>query len=232
MKKCPECGNASYDGAPVCGNCGYKFPKTKAAKPKEANIFQEKPRESVKSRSNQPSTLEIIKEKKIIIGVILLITAIVICGIVISGTSNQQTVSHDDTVDFSEAGFSFSYPANWSQINGTDENHENAIYFNAGNGITVEYYNVTSSSTSLKEITQERISYAQENGDYVDTVKTITLDDRNASDIILEETNGDYIRYVSLFSDGKLYVYKITGNSANSVNSDAINTVLESSHIE
>ena len=30
-EKCPECGNPSYDGAPVCGNCGYKFPKPKVS---------------------------------------------------------------------------------------------------------------------------------------------------------------------------------------------------------
>lgn len=231
MKKCPECGNASYDGAPVCGNCGYKFPKPKGAKPKEANIFQEEPKK-IRNRSNQPSTLEIIKEKRILIGVILLITAIVICGIVISGNSDQTTANNDNTVKFSQAGFSFNYPSSWSQVDGNDESHENAVYFDVGNNIIVEYYNVTSSSTSLKQITQERISYAQENGFYVDTVQTITLDDRNASDIILEDSDGDYVRYVSLFSDGKLYVYKITGESLNSVNDEAINNVINTSHIE
>lgn len=237
MKKCPECGNASYDGALVCGNCGYKFPKPKVTQPKKADIFQEEPKEkSIEKSSNQLSTLEIIKEKKLIIGVIILITAIIICGIVIYGNSNQSLSNdentNDNTVKVSEAGFTFSHPTSWSKINGEDNDHENAIYFNTGNNTIVEYYNVTSSYTSLKDITQERISYAQENGDYIDSVQTITLDHRNASDIVLEDSNGNYIRFVSLFSDGKLYVYKITGDSANNVNSPVINSVLNTSHIE
>ena len=42
MKKCPECGNPSYDGAPACGNCGYKFPKMKPSAPKK-EIFDKAP---------------------------------------------------------------------------------------------------------------------------------------------------------------------------------------------
>ncbi len=237
MKKCPECGNASYDGALVCGNCGYKFSKHKVTQPKKTNIFQEEPKEkSIKKSSNQQSTLEIIKEKKLIIGAIIIITAIIICGIVISGNYNPtlstNTNTNDNTVKVSEAGFTFSHPTSWSKINGEDSDHTNALYFNTGNNTIVEYYNVSSSYTSLKEITQERISYAQENGDYIDSVQTITLDHRNASDIVLEDSNGNYIRFVSLFSDGKLYVYKITGDSANNVNSQAVNSVLNTSHIE
>ena len=89
MKKCPECGNPSYDGAPVCGNCGYKFPVRKPAAPKrEAEIFKKdkkvkktkkakqpkKPKQPKKSKepkslkkaenSQNESTLEIIKENK------------------------------------------------------------------------------------------------------------------------------------------------------------------------
>ena len=41
MKKCPECGNPSYDGAPACGNCGYKFPKMKPSAPKK-EIFDKR----------------------------------------------------------------------------------------------------------------------------------------------------------------------------------------------
>jgi len=95
----------------------------------------------------------------------------------------------------------------------------------------VEYYNITSDSTSLRDINQERISVAMNDGDYVDTVRTITLDGRNASDIILENADGDYTRYVSLFTDGELFVYKITGDSINSVNSTTINDVIATSHI-
>lgn len=70
MKKCPECGNPSYDGAPVCGNCGYKFPKPKVAVRKRESIFEQNPEQiqeekpKVKKTSNEPSTIEIIKEKK------------------------------------------------------------------------------------------------------------------------------------------------------------------------
>ena len=49
MKKCPECGNPSYDGAPVCGNCGYKFPKPKVAAKRES-IFEGQPRVEKKTK--------------------------------------------------------------------------------------------------------------------------------------------------------------------------------------
>ena len=104
MKKCPECGNPSYDGAPVCGNCGYNFPKPKIKSRKKDSIFQNEQRSTIPKKeniikepkvdapkkesvskenpkgkpSNQKSTLEIIKEKKLIIGAIVLITLIVI----------------------------------------------------------------------------------------------------------------------------------------------------------
>ena len=81
MKKCPECGNPSYDGAPACGNCGYKFPKMKPSAPKK-EIFDKAPEKKKKQFSDEESTIEIIKENKILIGAIILITIIVICGIV------------------------------------------------------------------------------------------------------------------------------------------------------
>lgn len=237
MKKCPECGNPSYDGAPVCGNCGYKFPPQRPKNLKTTSIFDEtqKRRPKTLKRRTEPSTIEIIRENKLIIGIIVLITLIAICGIVITGTSNQSTsttsASGAELATYDKYGFSFQYPTTWNQTDGLDEYHETAIFFNAENNTVVEYYNITSDSTSLRDINQERISVAMEDGDYVDTVRTITLDGRNASDIILENADGDYTRYVSLFTDGELFVYKITGDSINSVNSTTINDVIATSHI-
>ena len=231
MKKCPECGNPSYDGAPACGNCGYKFPKMKPSAPKK-EIFDKAPEKKKKQFSDEESTIEIIKENKILIGAIILITIIVICGIVITGpNNNNQTAQSGDMVKFSEAGFSFSYPSSWNEVNGTDSDHEGSVFFKNENGTIIQYYNVSNDSTSLKDITQDRISYAQENGNYIDTVHTITLDGRNASDVILEQSNGNYTRYVSLFSNGELYVFKISGDSLNSINSSDINTVLQTADI-
>lgn len=59
MKKCPECGNPSYDGAPVCGNCGYNFPKPKVVAPKSEDIFQQEPKK--KKASDDEDTVSIIK---------------------------------------------------------------------------------------------------------------------------------------------------------------------------
>ena len=69
MKKCPECGNPSYDGAPVCGNCGFKFPKPKVAAPRQESIFEKAPKErksSSKKRtsSDNQSTLDILIKNK------------------------------------------------------------------------------------------------------------------------------------------------------------------------
>lgn len=249
MKKCPECGNPSYDGAPVCGNCGYKFPVRKVqSQKKQPEIFTSSKKQ--KSRSHKPkkpktlkketskpqeeSTIEIIKANKIVIGIIVAVTIIAICGIVLSGSHTQNTTTGTttaDTANYSEYGFSFAYPSDWSQTNLTDNSHKDAIFFDAGNNTVVEFYNVTSDYTSLKEINQERITKAQSEGDYVNTVETLTIDERNASNIVLENSDGDYTRYISIFSDGELYVYKITGSSLNNVNSTAINDMISTSHI-
>ena len=240
MKKCPECGNPSYDGAPVCGNCGYKFPKPKVAAKRES-IFEGQPRvekkiekekPEVKKPSNEPSVLDIIKEKKLIIGIILLITLIVICGIFITGSNKNATTSviSGDLADYDAGDFSFKYPKDWEEVNLTDSDHETAIFFKDNNTI-IEHYNISSSATSLKEINQQRISRALSDGDAVELLETVTLDGRNGSNIILEDSDGNYTRYVSMFTDGELYVFKITGDSINSITSDKINAMVNSANI-
>ncbi|MER2013038.1 MAG: PsbP-related protein [Methanobrevibacter sp.] len=220
MKKCPECGNPSYDGAPVCGNCGFVFPKQKVAAPKKESIFEKEPQKEKKPSSDE-STINIIKDNKLVIGAILLITIIVIFGIVLTGSNNKgsSAIQSTDVVEFNEGGFSFKYPTNWQIVNGSDENHENAKFFENGNKTLIEYYNTTMDSSSLKDITQERISYAQNSGSYVELVETITVDGKNASNVILENADGNYTRFVSLFNNGNLYVFKIIGNSINAVTS-------------
>ena len=65
----------------------------------------------------------------------------------------------------------------------------------------------------------------------MELVETIKLDGRNSSNIILENADGNYTRFVSLFSDGKLYVFKITGESMNAVTSDDITTMINTADI-
>lgn len=235
MKKCPECGNPSYDGAPVCGNCGYTFPKSKAVAPKSEDIFQQEPKKEKKS--NNQDTVSIIKDKKLVIGAIIIITLIVICGIVLTGSNgnNNNTSSiqltGNDVLEYSAGELSFKYPGSWQELNLTDEDYEGAKFFQNENQTIIEYYNVTSESGSIKEVAQGIISYAQGNGDYVELVETITLDGRNSSNIILENVDGDYTRYVSMLSDGQTHVFKITGDSLNSVNSEDINGAINSADI-
>ena len=232
MKKCPECGNPSYDGAPVCGNCGFVFPKQKVAAPKKESIFEKEPQKEKKPSSDE-STINIIRDNKLVIGAILLITIIVIFGIVLTGSNNKgsSAIQSTDVVEFNEGGFSFKYPTNWQIVNGSDENHENAKFFENGNKTLIEYYNTTMDSSSLKDITQERISYAQNSGSYVELVETITVDGKNASNVILENADGNYTRFVSLFNNGNLYVFKIIGNSINAVTSSDINSAINSTKI-
>jgi len=231
VKKCPECGNPSYDGAPVCGNCGYEFPKPKNIAPKSEDIFERKP--EVKKDTNEKSVTTILKEKKLLIGAIVLLTIIVICGIVLIGNSNESNspMQMNELSEYSGGGFSFDYPNTWKTINGTDGDHLGAVFFQNDNNTTIEYYNVTSDSTSLKEINQQRITVAQTNGDYVELVDTVTLDGRNSSNIILENADGNYTRYVSMFSDGELYVFKISGDSINSITAEDIESTIKSADI-
>ena len=244
MKKCPECGNPSYDGAPVCGNCGYKFPKMKKTTQKREDIFKKepkKPKEDKKQKtdkktSTDESTINILKKNKLLIGGIVLITLIVICGIFLTGSNtNSKSPSPiqvgDDLAEFSEGEFSFKYPKDWTEINGTDVDHTGAKFFDNGKNAIIEYYNVTSEFSTVKEITKQRINYAQQHGDSIELVETVTLDGRNSSNIVLENADGDYTRYVSMFSDGTLYVFKITGDSVNTITSDDITQTINSADI-
>ena len=235
MKKCPECGNPSYDGAPVCGNCGYKFPKSKVVAPKREDIFQQEEPIVKKETNNEEDTISIIKDKKLVIGIILAITLIVIGGIIITGNNNNhgnsKVIQSNDLLEYSSADFAFKYPSSWKKINLTDEEHPGAVFFQNKNNVTIEYYNISNDAASLKEINQDRISVAQGSGDFVEVVETITLDGRNASNMILENADGDYTRYVSMFSDGKLYVFKMSGSSENSLTSEDIESTISSADI-
>ena len=232
MKKCPKCGNPSYDGAPVCGNCGYKFPKPKVVAPKEELIFNKEQPQVKKEEEDTETVIGIIKKNRYLIGIIVFITLIVICAIVLSGSGNNtNSITADGNAKYSDAGFSFSYPATWKKINQSDAERDGAIFFKNDNNTVIEFYNVTSDATSLKEIVQQRISNAQQNGSYVDTVRTITLDDRNSSEIIIETAGGDYERYITMFSKGELYVFKISGDSVNSVTSPDIESAINSADI-
>jgi len=230
VKKCPECGNPSYDGAPVCGNCGYKFPKPKVKAIKEEDIFEDRP--IINKNGNEPSTLQIIKDNKLVIGAILIITIIVIGIIIATGPTTDSSTKIDGANKYSDAKFSFTYPQGWSETNGSDESHAGAIFFNGSNGTLIEYYNVSSEFSSIYEINSQRISSAQGNGDYINTIQTIQIDGKNTSDVILENYDGSFTRYVSLLSDGKLYVLKINGNTLNSITSNETESVLQSIHIE
>ena len=254
MKKCPECGNPSYDGAPVCGNCGYKFPKPKVKVPVQEDIFEDRPiinRNKTKKenkpenkkknkpenklenkpenkKKNEESTIEIIKDNKIVIGTILIITLIVIGIIVATGPSHDTTKTTNGTNKYSNANFTFSYPSSWKEINGSDQLHSRAVFFEGSNGTEIEYYNVTSDSSSISEINTQRATAVQGSNANINTIQTIQINGKNASNVILENSNGNFTRYVSLLENGKLYVFKINGKTLNDVTSSEIESVLQS----
>ena len=148
MKKCPECGNPSYDGAPVCGNCGFQFPKQKVSVSKGGDIFQNNQKKQKKQKSqktsNDESIVDILKAKKLIIGIILLLTLLVICGIVLTGSNNNSTpIQSIDSNQYTDGSFSFKYPKNWEELNSTDENHTQSKYFRNSENTTIEFYNVS-----------------------------------------------------------------------------------------
>lgn len=220
MKKCPECGNPSYDGAPACGNCGYKFPKPKPVAPKVDNIFKES---EIIHKSESEDILTILYENRLVIGIILLITIIAIVGIVLTGSGNNPTPLKN-LVNYSEADFSFNYPISWKKSNYNDSYRDNSVILEK-NGTTIQFYNVTNEYSSLKELTMERISNAQYEGNYIDTIQNININKKNASDVILVNENGNYTRYVSFLDNGKVYVFKIVGNN---VKSSEISNILNS----
>ena len=229
MKKCPECGNPSYDGAPVCGNCGYKFPKPKVRAPMQEDIFEDRP--IINKDKNEESTVQIIKDNKIVIGAILLITLIVIGIIIATGPTAVTTVANNTSAGYSDANISFSYPSSWNQINGSDASNSGAVFFENSNGTEIEYYNTTSGFSSINELNNARISTAQGNSAYINTIQPMQLDGKNASNVIIENANGNFTRYVSILSNGTAYVFKINGNTFDDVNSSEIESVLTSVHI-
>ena len=96
----------------------------------------------------------------------------------------------------------------------------------------IEYYNVTSGFSSIYEINSQRISSAQESGAHINTIQPMQLDGKNASDIIVENANGNFTRYISVLNNGNLYVFKIDGKTMNDITSSEIDSVLKTAHIE
>ena len=65
----------------------------------------------------------------------------------------------------------------------------------------------------------------------MELVETITLDGRNSSNVIIENSDGNYTRFVSMFSDKQVYTFKITGDSINSVTSPDVTDMINSADI-
>ena len=241
MKICPECGNPSYEGASVCGNCGHKFPKPKTTVPKREDIFKQDPEEPEISIHDEEDSVDVLKENKLVIGAIAIIILIIICGVVLidfnNNTNNQidlnpEVHSNDNLLLYNDSNISFEYPESWKKINRSDEEHPGAIFFQNENNVTIEYYNISSSYKSLVDVTQARISFAQQRGDYVQLVETITINKRNTSNILLENTDGNYTRYVATYSDSTLYVFKISGSAEKLLNTGDIQNTINSTHIK
>ena len=224
MKKCPKCGNPSYDGAPVCGNCGYNFPKQKSVVPRSEDIFKQEPEKE--KTSNDEDTITIIKENIVLIGIIIIITLIVIIGIVVVSTGDSGSIQDSNDLNkYDFNGFSFKYPKTWEVINETDIEHVGAKFYQDENNVTIEFYNTTSTSLSIKDVTQDIISYAQNNGAYVEFIET---HDNSSSNVILENANGNYTRFVSLLDNNTIYVFKITGVNQSLIESGDINSTIDS----
>ena len=225
MKKCPKCGNPCYDGAHDCGNCGYTFPKTRNKTSVRRDIFSQEPK--IK-KSNNTSTTEIIYEKKYTIAAILFVTIIVIFGIVITGNNNNSLFSfnNDDIVKYDANGFFFFFPTTWTVLNVNDVQHPKAIFYQNENKVIIEFYNVTTKSPNLKEVTKKVLNTTLKNGNYVDLVEIVKLDGKPTSNIIVENSTGYYTRHVSIFNNGKLYVFKISGNTLDSITSEDIDKTI------
>lgn len=224
MKKCPKCGNPSYDGAPVCGNCGYNFPKQKSVVLRSEDIFKQEPEKE--KTSNDEDTITIIRENIVLIGTIILITLIVIIGIVIVSTDDSGSIQDSNDLNkYDFNGFSFKYPKTWKVINATDIEYVGAKFYQDENNVTIEFYNTTGIGLSIKDVTQNIISYAQNSGAYVEVVET---HDNSSSNVILENANGNYTRFVSLLDNNTVYVFKITGANQSLIESDDINSTIDS----
>jgi hypothetical protein len=216
LKKCPKCGNPSYDGALVCGNCGHKFPKSKPVVEK-------------KEQDEEEDIVTILKKNKLIIGAILIITIIAISAIVLYGTgNNDNNTQGNEMQSFSEGGISFTYPSNWELTNLTDKDHEGAYIFKNNENTTLEYYNSSSGSSSLKDLTEQRIGNAQYYGSSIEMIAPTNIYGNNGTDIIMENADGSYTRYVSLLKGELFYIFKIDGNNSDAVNNTQINDILNS----
>ena len=61
VKYCQECGNASYDSAPICGNCGAKFPPKSEANSKPPIFEKIEKKEAKKSESSFSKNMNNVK---------------------------------------------------------------------------------------------------------------------------------------------------------------------------
>ena len=77
------------------------------------------------------------------------------------------------------------------------------------------------------ELNTQRATSAQGSNAKINTIQPIQINGQNASNVILENSNGNFTRYVSLLNNGKIYVFKIDGKTMNDVTSNEIESVLK-----
>ena len=81
--------------------------------------------------------------------------------------------------------------------------------------------------TLRTEINTQRASAAQGSNANINTIQSIEINGQNASDVILENSDGSFTRYVSLLNNGNLYAFKIDGKTIGDVTSGEIESVLQ-----
>lgn len=157
---------------------------------------------------------------------IALITVVVIILIAIVGVSVMSmtnTNSDAETLYFSDDDLGFYYPETWTKYENSDELTNGEIAFKTQDKVLIGYTKVANSELTLDIITSKINATAQSLGGSIVEINNITIDGKNATDIITSSADRGYSRYISIIHDGIYYSFVI--NNGQTSNPDDINSL-------
>lgn len=141
------------------------------------------------------------KFNKKTIALIAVVVIILIAIVGVSVMSMTNTNSDAETLYFSDEDLGFYYPETWTKYENSDELTNGEIAFKTQDKILIGYTKVANSELTLDIITSEINATAQSLGGSIIEINNITIDGKNATDIITSSADRGYSRYISIIHD-------------------------------
>ncbi|MCQ2737158.1 MAG: zinc ribbon domain-containing protein [archaeon] len=187
-------------------------------------------RQTIQTRNRQDNHNELefpnfngfnFNKKTIALIAVVVIILIAIVGVSVMSMTN--TNSDAETLYFSDDDLGFYYPETWSKYEDSNGGTNGEIAFKTQDKVLIGYTKVANSELTLDIITSRINATAQSLGGSIVEINNITIDGKNATDIITSSIDRGYSRYISIIHEGVYYSFVI--NNGQTSNPDDMNSL-------